>query len=200
MNTTNTHRHTYRVDFYISTQNLECHTELIALRKQTSACCIQMSDGLTGTPSLTDICHPPICQWPLLAIFSSVNCSRRSLPSCFFVSGIRGALGPKDAPASADEYTVAWIQNRHTRESYKWHTRKCHVSTHQIWSKMQFHASNGDFVIQMLNFQLILSTHFASYLVLVDNLDQTNDSILLPLCTVTKDKEHRGVVVKATWL
>lgn len=32
-----------------------------------------------------------------------------------------------------------------------------------------------------------------------DDLDQTNDFILLLLSTVTKDKEH-SVVVKATWL
>ena len=66
-----------------STHKLECHTELIALCKQT-CCCIQMSDRLTGTLSLTDICNPPICLWPLLAIFSSVNCLRQSLTSCFF--------------------------------------------------------------------------------------------------------------------
>lgn len=55
-------------------------------------------------------------------------------------------------------------------------------------------------LVNIFHFQFILSMHFASYLVLVDNLDQTNDFILLLLCTVTKDKEHRGVVVKATWL
>lgn len=51
---------------------------------------------------------------------------------------------------------------------------------------------------KILYFQLILSMRFA--LVFVNDLDQTNDFILLPLCTVTKDKEHRSMVVKATWL
>lgn len=56
----------------------------------------------------------------------------------------------------------------------------------------------ADLMCKILNFQLILSMRFA--LVFVNDLDQTNDFILLPLCTVTKDKEHRSMVVKATWL
>lgn len=51
------------------------------------------------------------------------------------------------------------------------------------------------YVGKIFDFQLILSVHFDSYLVFVENLDQTNDFILLALCTVTKDKEHRGMVV-----
>lgn len=121
-----------------------------------------MSDRLTGMFFITDICHPPICQWPLLAIFSSLLIARGSrCHLASFFSGIRGAQGPKDVPASPDEETAARIQNRHTRESREWHVHKCHkkdgVEDDQTRS---FPALNGDNEDEIVNFQLRLSVCF----------------------------------------
>lgn len=92
------HMHTFK---YTHTQNwLFCMNAKYSWSFCANhVCCIQMSHWLTGTRSQADICHPPICQQPLLAIFSCANCFQ--LPSWFFFFfRIRRTEVPEDPPAS----------------------------------------------------------------------------------------------------
>lgn len=87
--------------------------------KANHNCCIQMSDRLTGTPFLADICHPPNCQWPHLAIFfPSAKCFR-STQTIFCSHSLSHGLDQQEAsemyrdPRWSD---ISW----YIKQAHKW--------------------------------------------------------------------------------
>lgn len=155
-----------------------------------------MSHRLSGTISSTDICHAPICQWPLQAIFLLclllVALTTILLIFCFFSSslGLEGLGGAKmNQPP---------LVNRRSLE-YKTDTPGSPVSdtfinvmkriARKIWWKVAvFNVSNGKFWISHRhNFTFSALCFFRR---LWATLIRRAIFLLLPLCTVTKDKEH----------
>lgn len=115
-----------------------------------------------------------------------------------FALGLEGHGGPKDFQAFPDGES----SSRDTKQTQGSPVSDTFINVTKKGcsgdpSEGTLHSSCSG---KNIHFQFILSMYFASFLVLVNDLRQKNDFILLPLCTVTKDEEHRGMVAKATSL